>query len=107
MTCVYLGHRQSVRLLHRVEEEQAVVLHHLVLVAQRLVDLAHPPTHRVHVAAVQIQTAQEGGGGHGGVLVDDGLLDVTLHLREKRGLMNRQKRSLHPESDLAHEDCWL
>lgn len=107
MTYAYLGHRQSVGLLHGVEEEQAVVLHHLVLVAQRLIDLAHPSTHRVRVAAVQIETAQQRRGGHDGVLVDDGLLDVTLHLRKEGGLMDTQKRNLRPEFDLTRADCSL
>ena len=73
-------------LLHGVEQQQAVVLHHLVFVAQRLVDFADPAANGLRADRVQVQTAQQRGGGHARVLVHDGLLDVALYLRQHGGL---------------------
>ena len=83
-----------------------MVLDHLVVVVQGLTNLAGPAANRVRTHAEQVEAAEERAGGHDRVFVHDGLLDVALGLREKRGLiMTRQDRGVRPGCGTEHEDC--
>lgn len=79
---IYLVQNELVVLLDEVQQEDGVILDEGILVVDLLVDFVDPTTNDIGSITIEIEATQDGSTADRRVLVDDGLLDVSLNLLE-------------------------
>ena len=79
---IYLVQNELVALLDEVQQEDGVILDEGILVVDLLVDFVDPTTNDIGSITIEIEATQDGSTADRRVLVDNGLLDVSLNLLE-------------------------